>query len=382
MDYSQASVKVVIDFIKFRISTPDGPIERTEHDITARNLEARIKRLKVRYGAVSDPVPIGLEVAMDVFDPGDDLDTLAEITADLWRLNIANLSPNQRIYRSRQEGRPTTPPTDRTKLATKLRAGYQLAEGNQNDPIYRHAYLKLADDAGRINLRPCARLEFRLQGDTCPFDTLDGLRNFDWRELRHWFRFRELRDDLGKLETVIANNSDHIGKRQPRARVSQPEMRAKGVREFSRLTVSNQTLNRKADASLASLERSWKRLSAAVEMNDLPGNLEQFSPGSRASNGIRSITTLANLDSLANQPHPPAQASEASAARLYSTPRQSIEASLPSQATDGAMRPLPASPSPSAPAIPVTSTTHDNVIKSVPTEPRRGDGWQYPDEPW
>jgi len=45
------------------------------------------------------------------------------------------------------------------------------------------------------------------------------------------------------------------------------------------------------------------------------------------------------------------------------------------------MRPLPASPSPTAPAIPVMSTTHDNVIKSVPTEPRRGDGWQHPD-PW
>jgi hypothetical protein len=139
MDYSQAAVKVVIDLVRFRIETPDGLIERTEHDVRARDLDARIRRLKERYGATSPPVPIGLEIAMDVTVPNDDLNALAEITADLWRLNVANISPNQRIYRSRHDGRPTTPPTDRTKLATKLRAGYQLAEGNQNDPIYRHA---------------------------------------------------------------------------------------------------------------------------------------------------------------------------------------------------------------------------------------------------
>lgn len=379
VNYSQAAVKVVIDFIRFRIETPDGPIERSEHDVDARDLDARIRRLKERYGAISDPVPVGLEVAMDVFIPGDDLDTLAEIGADLWRMNTVNVSPNQRAYGDRNTSRPAATPTALKKLVREIRAGRQIAEGNNDDPVYKHLYLKLTDDAGRTKRRPSARLEFRLQGDACPFGALNELRGFDWRELRDLFRFRQLREDLDDLRMTLADNSDRIGKRKTRARVSQSEMRAKGTREFSRLTTSNTTLNRKADASLVSLTRSWKALRTQVKDAALPGNLEQFSPESRASTGIGRITTLSNLDRIASQPSQPTQASAASAAKSGSASSLTTVPSQPNQPTDEALRPVPASPSPAALAIPVTSETADAMTE--PTEPRRGDRWHYPD-PW
>ena len=199
--------------------------------------------------------------------------------------------------------------------------------------------------------------------------------------LRDLFRFRQLREDLDDLSMVLANNSDRIGKRKPRARVSRSVMRLKGTREFSRLTASNQTLNRKADASLASLTRSWKTLRAQVENAVLPGNLEQFSPESRASTGIRRITTLANLDSLSSQPSQPTQASAASAAKAASAPSLTAVPSQPTQATDEALRPVPASPSPTAPANAAT-TTPSTMTVTEPAEPRRGEGRPYSEDPW
>lgn len=310
-----------IDFIRFRLPLPDGSaIERSEHDVmTPRDLDLRISRLKSKYGLNDEPIPVGVELALDATHPDDDLAALADLTARMWRMHTAYISSNQRMYRTKAD--PVTTPPAHDRLVSKLIQGFQLAEGNQQDDIYRHAYVKTTDDGARRNCQARARIEVRLQGSACPFQTIDGLKGFDWRQLRHWFRFRALRDDLTDLERAVAQVSDTIGKRKPRVRLNQNDMRNKGTRALSRLTKSDETLNRKADDALKVLNRRWhntEKTSARLgepaatcpyPASNLPENLGQSEPEGRATAKGRRITThtKSNNTTTENPKVPPVQ---------------------------------------------------------------------------
>lgn len=299
MDYNikQFKFSMHIDWIRFALVLPNGEcIERTEHDIRSpRDLENRLGELVKEYHPTEEPTPIGLELALDAEHEADDDTALAELAAIMWRMNTSDISENQRIYRTR--GTATTVPSYE-RLVSKLLAGVQLAEGNKWDSVYRHGYLKTSDDNNRQACRHRARLEIRLQGQGCPFSTLDALRTFDWMQLREWFRFRRLKDGISDIERLVAHRGGDLGKKRPRL--------VKGVtRQFSRLTLADGDLRDRAYDALRTLDKRWHRAPRQVSHPKAATTIDREKVGTfesepRAVTGCVRITTLRQVNNLPN----------------------------------------------------------------------------------
>jgi hypothetical protein len=285
-------LKAAIDWIRFELTLPDGSvIKRDCHDIHGpRDLDQRLEELAARYEYLSIR-PIAAELAIDGYHETDDLNALADFTARTWRMNTANIADRQRLYRTRVERVTAVPAHD--ALAFAFRNGWQAGEGNIQDSVMRHAYVKMTDDAARQNVRPRSRLEIRLQGDACPFRTIDELRGFDWLSLAPYFRFRKLKGDIDGFAALIADRSTTVGKRTPRT------IAGKGKRLHSDLTKADSDLNRRYRDALRVLARRWKRAveptathpDVAQKIGNSCGNCGQNSTATRAVAGNPLITT-------------------------------------------------------------------------------------------
>lgn len=289
-------LKAAIDWIKFELTLPDGSaIKRDLHDVNGpRDLDTRLAELATRHQYVSI-CPIAVELAIDAYHETDDLDVLADFTARLWRMNTVSIADRQRLYRARSERVTAVPAHD--QLAFAFVDGWQAAEGNVQDNVMRHAYLKTTDDAARQHVRPRARLEVRLQGDACPFQTLDELRAFDWLSLAPYFRFRKLKDDIDEFAALIADRSTTVGKRAPR------NITGKGKRLHSTLTKADSDLNRCYRDALRVLARRWKRAieptatlpTVAQKLSNSCGNCGQNRTTTRVIAGSPLITSIQTL---------------------------------------------------------------------------------------
>ena len=296
MDYIKNPVKLraAIDFIRFELNLPDGTvIRRDAHDISSpRDLDNRLAELTARYQPVTIR-PIAVELAIDGTHISDDIGVLADFTAQAWRMNTAAIADRQRLYRTRAE-RVTTIPAH-AAFAAALQDGWQAAEGHRWDDTMRHAYVKTTDDAARQSIRPRARLEVRLQGAACPFQTIDQLRAFDWLALAPHFQFRRLKDDLDSFSQLIADRSTTIGKRAPRTI-------AGSKRLYSPMTAADSALNRRYRDALRTLSRRWKRTTEptttqpdiAQKRGNKSGNCGQNSATTRAVAGGLLITSKNN----------------------------------------------------------------------------------------
>lgn len=302
MDYSikQFKLRMHIDWIRFALVLPNGErIERTRHDIrTPADLDNRIAALVKRYHP-TEITPVGLELALDAEHETDDDTALAELAAVMWRMHTADISKNQRIYRTR--GSAAAVPSHQ-RLIAKLLAGWQLGEGNELDDVYRHGYLKTSDDNNRQACRHRARLEIRLQGQACPFSTLDELRIFDWMLLREWFRFRRLSDDISDVERIAAQASRDLGKKRPRLRAVEG-----GTRQFSRITLADDDLRDRAYDALRTMNRRWRRAPRQASQSDTMATIDRekvgtFEPERHAVTGSARITTLCEVSNLPNSP--------------------------------------------------------------------------------
>ncbi|MCC4115293.1 hypothetical protein LLG90_08025 [Aromatoleum toluclasticum] len=290
-----------IDWIRFALILPTGQqIERTVHDVrTPGDLNNRIAALVKMHRPTEQPTPIGLELALDAEHEADDDKALAELAAVMFRMNTGDISKNQRIYRTR--GTVTSVPSHE-RLVAKLLDGWQLGEANEWDDRYRHGYLKVSDDNNRHACRHRARLELRLQGQACPFSTLDELRAFDWTQLREWFRFRRLKDDVSDVERIAAQASTTIGKKRARPRANEG-----GKREFSQNTLADDDLRNRAYDALRSLNKRWHRAPRRTCDSDISTGIDRekvgsFAPEHRAVAGSVRITTHSEDDSLPNSP--------------------------------------------------------------------------------
>lgn len=312
MDYIKNAVKLraALDFIRLELSLADGTvIRRDAHDISSpRDLDNRLAELAAKHQPLTIR-PIAVELAIDGYHETDDLDVLADFAAHAWRMNTAGIG-RQRLYRLKGERVSAIPNHDR--LVPALRDGWQLAEGDTWNNIMRHGYLKMTDDAARQTVRPRARLEIRLQGNACPFGTIDQLRAFDWCSLANHFQFRRLKDDLDNFSQLIADRSTTIGKRTPRTI-------AGSKRLYSPMTTADSTLNRRYRDALRTLSRRWKRTTEptttqpdiAQKRGNKSGNCGQNQATTRAVTGDSLITSCKQQEQASPPQHqqPTAQAS-------------------------------------------------------------------------
>ncbi|MDG3063891.1 hypothetical protein ACFQ4M_12075 [Thauera mechernichensis] len=304
MNYTENPVKLRawLDFIRFELNLPDGTVIcRDEHDISSpRDLDNRLTELAAKHQPLTIR-PIAVELALDAFHETDDLDVLANFATHTWRMHTTVIG-RQRLYRMKGERVSAVP--EHGRLTSALQDSWQLAEGNAWDNVMRHGYLKMTDDAARQTVRPRARLEIRLQGDACPFQSLDELRAFDWCSLAHYFKFRRLKHDLDSFSQLLADHSTTVGKRTPRTI-------AGSKRLYSPMTTADSALNRRYRDALLTLSRRWKRTTEpttsqpdiAQKRGNKSGNCGQNRAATRAVTGSPLITSSEQQEQVSPQQH-------------------------------------------------------------------------------
>lgn len=106
-------------------------------------------------------------------------------------------------------------------LKAALLAGKTAMYGNESDDYVVRGYVKDYDTRKgengknhRIDLprhEHRARIEVRLQGEQCPIRTLNDLKDFKFKALARYFKFREPADDAPSVEKLLADRHGSIG---------------------------------------------------------------------------------------------------------------------------------------------------------------------------
>lgn len=201
-------------------------------------LEADISRLKNKYQISGEPVITAVEVSLDAYANGASYDQMIEHVAHFFCMLANPVSPNRRFsraYKGSSEGLH-----GRSYTINRLKKGGAIYIGSQNtDSKSMRIYYKTTDKEELLKPEECrARIEITLTGQDCPFSTLTEARNYNFTELRDYFRFTELKDNLGRFDSDLADRIPIVGERRPRRR-----MGGGGYLIYSRLVIPDAKLN-------------------------------------------------------------------------------------------------------------------------------------------
>jgi len=361
------------------------------HDVERYTDLVRIVRGAGQHIPLDDTFALArIEVAVDAYGANP-----AELTVRRFLFLERPVSKNRRIFRTSDEITQDIPATSNA-LERHIADGWQIGIGNKTDDIYQHAYVKDTDtrNGTRVQIEPCSRSEIRISQAGLEAAGIDAdIMTFKFEKLARYFTIKQPRKDLSRLDQAIVESRAHaFGERKVRNR------REGGTRLFGRLTKTDLDFNQNVRAALRGLSKRWTSTSnrgrpSGHEQRSACGKKEQIQNSSlciyEEKGGIsNNYIRKAMVGSTASPGSPDMGASNASVDREASIPSLAMEdskesqastASQGNQAADEGLRPVPASPSPTARAIPVTSETADAMTE--PAAPHRDEGWPYPD-PW
>jgi hypothetical protein len=81
------------------------------------------------------------------------------------------------------------------------------------DSISQRIYYKTTNNRKGLPIElHSARYELILQGDGCPFRTLEEAKKYNFTKLSKWFNFRKPREDMDAFMTLLLNASSQLGK--------------------------------------------------------------------------------------------------------------------------------------------------------------------------
>ena len=202
---------------------------------------------------------LGMEVALDAYaKEGTTREELAGMTAHFLK-GVNRVSPDHpRIYRLKNETRAIG---SHRELIKALDEGFQIGIGNGNAERFQHGYLKTKDnhqDLLEDEIR--ARIEIRLQGKTCPVQTLEDLAGFDFSSLSDYFRFRQFDEPQTDLEQLLTERQICLGNIIDEDGELVAINRKKGGTRKNRRGTKASPLNEISRSRLRKLSERWKAL--------------------------------------------------------------------------------------------------------------------------
>ena len=165
----------------------------------------------------------GIEIAFDAYRrSGTTDDQLAEMTEimlrGITRPDDTNDVPRFYHWRGTTEFR-----YGKQGVKSAILQGRTAMYGNAHDDFIVRGYLKSYDTVRGDNgvqkrvtlpdfLAHRARIEIRLQGESCPLRTLDDLKHFRFESIARLFKFNKAHRDLQSLPSLIADKRGSLGK--------------------------------------------------------------------------------------------------------------------------------------------------------------------------
>lgn len=283
MDYSRFRFRAVVDWIELEIHTAkptnfhtlrrSGALSyvkalnaRAGGSATAfrfklydpaswNDLSRFVSNLNTEYPFSQAPAIVGIEIALDAYSKGEATSyELAELVANYYRNMTQPVSSNRRLYRDyKGSGQPI--PQQFLSLVRHVVEGWQIAIGDKEAEQYQHMYFKTADKGKPLpETEHRARIEVTLRGNELPCHSFEELQTFDFESVSRYFKFRKLTDEFlaDEFNSLLATRSQQIGEKKQRSG------KEGSTRLYSKPTVADAVLNRKAYDALRDLSRRWK----------------------------------------------------------------------------------------------------------------------------
>lgn len=195
------------------------------------------RKLKRQYELESEPKITCIEVSFDAYSKGATYDEMIEHVANYYWMLANPVSLNRRFTRGMKG---TTQGLDsRSYMLGRLKRGGTVYIGDHRyDNQGMRIYYKSVDKKASLPQEQYrARIEITLRGDSCPFSTLEGAKQFEFSNLKHYFKFRQLRPNLPNLKTIVADRTPLLGERKSRQR------KGRGAYMYSDMTMADTVLN-------------------------------------------------------------------------------------------------------------------------------------------
>ena len=181
------------------------------HDVTSWvSLENKIKDFN-DVKPLSEVYISGVEVSFDAYSNNNDKDELVEKTAEFYWLLQLPSSKNRRLA-SNFKGSAVQPVNHLSNIRNIMN-GHTIYIGSQSDDAFsQRIYYKTKDNNKLLPIEEHrARYELTLKGDACPFRTIEDAKAYKFCELKKWFKFRKIKDDLDSFRLMLTNATMQLG---------------------------------------------------------------------------------------------------------------------------------------------------------------------------
>ena len=152
-----------------------------------------------------------MEVSFDAYSKKRDERALIEKTAEFYWLLQNPSSLNRRTATSYKGSAEL--PINHSSNIRKVASGNTIYIGSQrDDSISQRIYYKTTDSKKYLPIEEHrARYELTLKWDACPFRTIEEAKAYNFTNLRKWFKFRKIKNDLDGIEKLLMSAKMQLG---------------------------------------------------------------------------------------------------------------------------------------------------------------------------
>jgi len=195
----------------------------------------------------------GVEISFDAFSRNNDKDELIEKTAEFYWLLQKPSSQNRRTA-GKHKG-STQQLLNHSSNIRRIAIGHSVYIGSQKeDLISQRAYYKTIDSNQLLPLdKHRARYEITLIGNACPFRTIEEAKAYKFTNLKAWFKFRKVKENLDSFNLMLTNARMQLGN------INSPRKAGGGLKVHNTGTQADTTLNRIAYDKLRELTKRLRK---------------------------------------------------------------------------------------------------------------------------
>lgn len=219
------------------------------HDITSWHVLEKIVDELNYIKPLSDVRISGVEISFDAYSIKNDRNELIEKTAEFYWFLQKPCSVNRRVVTSYKGSAEQL--LNHQSTIRRIDDGYSILIGSQKDDLCsQRIYYKTIDSKTLLPIQEHrARYEITLIGDACPFHTIEEAKAYKFSDLKEWFKFRKIKENISSTNLMLTKASRQLGSINGRRRTGG------GVRVNSYGTQANVTLNRIAYDKLRGLTK-------------------------------------------------------------------------------------------------------------------------------
>lgn len=228
---------------------------------TWSSLEDKIINLNFDKQLVGEPKIVAVEVSFDAKSMTGSAIDLIEHTAESVRMLSNPLASAKNIRAAGSfKGSAEQLCLKKEKNIQVLRKSFYFGS-QKDDDVSMRIYWKHTDRNKELPIdEQVSRVEVTLKNGSCPFNTIDEAKTYQFSKLSKFFRFRKVKLGIGSLNQICVDSSSQVSKRGGWKVRTGDNKKKVSYRVYHPFTVSDRELSNKAYESLRQLTKRLNKI--------------------------------------------------------------------------------------------------------------------------